>query len=96
MWNGSSYIRLTEVGESPSMDLSQSALVWTVVSHKGHAWAPYFILYASELFKVVDKQLPKAHCYAYDTQIYLIFKHKSNTSQHREEQELDDPGQTPY
>ena len=96
MWNGSSYTRLTEVGESPSMDLSQSALVWTVVSHKGHAWAPYFILYASELFKVVDEQLLKAHCYAYDTQIYLIFKHKSNTSQQREEQELDDPGQTPY
>ena len=49
------------------------------------------------LFKVIDKQLPKkAHCYAYDTQIYLIFKHKSNTSQHREEQELADPGQTPY
>ena len=31
-----------------------------------------FLIYASKLFRVVEDQLPHAHCYADDTQIYLI------------------------
>jgi len=41
-WNGSGRTWRKEVSESPSTDLSQSALVWSVVSHKGHVWAPCF------------------------------------------------------
>ena len=39
-----------------------------------------FIIYASKLFRVVRDQLPHTHCYGDDTQIYLSFKHNSNTS----------------
>ena len=39
-WNGSGRTWRKEVSESPTTDLSQSALVWSVVSHKGHVWAP--------------------------------------------------------
>ena len=77
-WNGR--IWRTEVSESPSTDLSQSALVWSVVSHKGLC-PLLFIIYASKLFRVVGDQLPHTHFYADDTQIYLSFKPNSNTSQ---------------
>ena len=40
-----------------------------------------FVIYASRLFSVVGNQLPHAHCYADDTQIYLSFKPNSSTSQ---------------
>ena len=53
---------------------------------------PHFIHHICiQAFKVVDNQLPHAHCHAYDTQIYL-----SSTSQHREEKAFADPGLTPY
>ena len=45
-WNGLSRIWRKEVSASPSplTDLSQNALVWSVVSHKDHVWAPCFSL----------------------------------------------------
>ena len=56
-----------------------------------------FIIYASELLRWFTISFhTRTACYAYDTQIYLSFKHKSSTSQHREEKELADPGLTPY
>ena len=33
-----------------------------------------FSMYTSTLFKVIERHLPKAHCYADDTQLYMSFK----------------------
>ena len=31
-------------------------------------------MYTSTLFKVIERHLPEAHCYADDTQLYVSFK----------------------
>ena len=33
-----------------------------------------FVTYTSSLFKVIERHLPEAHCYADDTQLYVSFK----------------------
>ena len=33
-----------------------------------------FVTYTSTLFKVIERHLPEAHCYADDTQLYVSFK----------------------
>ena len=33
-----------------------------------------FVTYTSTLFKVIERHLPEAHCYADDTQLYVTFK----------------------
>ena len=40
-----------------------------------------FVIYASNLFKIVEKHLPTMHCFTDDTQLYLSFKPDDNTSQ---------------
>ena len=40
-----------------------------------------FLLYASEIFKIVSKHLPSAHAFADDTKLYLSFKPTSSFSQ---------------
>ena len=37
-----------------------------------------FILYASELFNVLEEHLPSVHCYADDIQLYLSFRPNNN------------------
>ena len=72
---------LKEVSESSSTDLSQSALVWSVMSHKGHVWAPCFSSsihssYSGCLRIKFHKRIAMRM-----TQIYLSFKTISNISQ---------------
>ena len=40
-----------------------------------------FVIFASHLFKIVEKHLPTTHCFAYDTQLYLSFKPDDTTCQ---------------
>ena len=37
-----------------------------------------FVIYASNLFKIVEKHLPTTHCFADDKQLYLSFKPDDN------------------
>ena len=38
-------------------------------------------MYTSTLFKVIERHLPEAHCYADDTQLYVSFKHDDANAQ---------------
>ncbi|KXJ10383.1 putative RNA-directed DNA polymerase from transposon BS [Exaiptasia diaphana] len=40
-----------------------------------------FSIYVSPLFDIVSNHLPKVHCYADDTQLYLVFQPNSSTAQ---------------
>ena len=40
-----------------------------------------FVIYKSNLFKIVEKHLPTIHCFADDTQLYLSFKPDDTTCQ---------------
>ena len=40
-----------------------------------------FVIYASNLLKIVEKHLPTMHCFADDTQLYLSFKPDDTTCQ---------------
>ena len=80
-WNGSGRTWRKEVSKSPSTDLSQSALVWSVVTHRGHVWAPYF---SSTMHASYSRWLRinfHTRIAMRMTQIYLSFKPISNISQ---------------
>ena len=40
-----------------------------------------FKIYTSNLFQIFERDLPEAHCFADDTQLYLSFKPDSGISQ---------------
>ena len=73
------------------MDLSQSALVWTVVYLKGHVWALFYSLYMHpnllRWLTISFHERPARRTIG-DTKIYLSFEPNSSTSQYREEQAL--------
>ena len=79
------YIRGTALNwfRSYLSDRSQRVSVHGVLSHpfdlncgvpQGSCLGPLlFIIYASKLFKIVERYRPDAHCFADDTQLYLSF-----------------------
>ena len=49
---------------------------------QGSCLAPLlFVAYASKLFEIVQAHVPDAHCFADDTQLYLLFNPNSPTGQ---------------
>jgi len=40
-----------------------------------------FVVYASKLFEIVQAHMPKVHCFADDTQLYLSFNLNNPTDQ---------------
>ena len=68
------------------MTLHLTVLSFLVAFHKDRVWGHcclplLFTIYSSKLFEVIKYNLPEAHTYADDTQLYLSFSPDSATNQ---------------
>ena len=68
------------------MTLHLTVLGFLVAFHKDRVWGHcclplLFTIYSSKLFEVIKYNLPEAHTYADDTQLYLSFSPDSATNQ---------------
>ena len=55
------------------------SLTCDMVFLKARILTPFFTVYASALFRDVEKHLPTVHCYADDFQLYISFSSKAHS-----------------